>query len=103
MPVEGGNALGIPAGDYVDATGNDTSSVTISTQVTAHSTNPLVGKNATGNNTMNVNSAVIALKLTDADGKPLNTSKLNYLVVKNYTIMTTHACVKFDWPIYFGF
>lgn len=79
MPIEGDSAMKLADMGNIMPDVNDTSQISMATTVMTHPGNPLVGKNATDNNTLSINSAVIMLSMTNSSGGPIDLGQSSYL------------------------
>lgn len=59
--------------------GNDTSQQTMATNVMSQDNVPYVGKNSTNNDTLDINSAVIMLSMTNGTGAPMSMGELPHV------------------------
>lgn len=75
MPADDGNGFNLPSSDNLFPDANDTSQLVMSSQVLSQPNNPFVGKNATDNNTLTINSAVVMLSLTNETGANIDLGK----------------------------
>ena len=80
VPADDGNGFNLPSSDNLFPDANDTSQVVMSSQVISQPNNPFVGQNSTDNTTLNINSAVVMLSLTNETGAPLDLCKSVWLI-----------------------
>ena len=80
VPADDGNGFNLPSSDNLFPDANDTSQVVMSSQVISQPNNPFVGQNSTDNTTLNINSAVVMLSLTNETGAQLDLCKSLLLI-----------------------
>jgi len=72
VPADDGNGFNLPSADDLFPDANDTSLVVMASKVISQAENPFLAANGTSNGTLEINSAVVMLALTNSSGAPMS-------------------------------